>query len=133
MKKVVWLLPLVSLLLAGADISGKWAGAIEVGDSSSGSTVRTPVLAEFMQKSAGLSGKISRRGDDDHAAIRNGKIEGKKVMFECSSAETTTPMKFTLTLDGDRLVGEMKGSVDEGEIVGKVELTREKAGATLEH
>jgi len=132
MKRKLLLLPFLSLLLNAADISGKWAGAIEVGDASSGSTVRTAVLAEFVQKSDGVSGKISRPGDEVQAAIRNGKVQGKKVMFECSSAETATPMKFTLTLDGDRLVGQMKGSVDEGEITGKVELTREKAGASAE-
>jgi hypothetical protein len=126
MKNVFWLLPCLALALSGADVSGKWSGTIDVEDSGSTTTVQV----EFVQKSDLVSGKINRTGGGDEGTIRNGKVEGTKVSFEVVSPETSSPFKFTLTLVNDRLEGEMKGSVDEGEIVGKVKLSREKPGST---
>jgi len=120
MKKAFWILPCLTLLLSGADISGKWAGTIDVEDS--GST--TEVQVELVQKADTVTGKIGRTGGGDDGAIRNGKVDGTKVSFEVVSPQTSSPFKFTLTLLNDRLEGEMKGSVDEGEVVGKVKLTR---------
>jgi hypothetical protein len=120
MKSVLWLLPCVALALNGADVTGKWSGTIEVQDSGSA----TPVQAELVQKSDMVSGKIGRTDGADEGTIRNGKVEGTKVSFEVVSPHTSSPFKFTLTLVNDRLEGEMKGSVDEGEVVGKVKLSR---------
>jgi hypothetical protein len=126
MKKVLWLLPCMALLLSGADVSGKWSGSIDIEDA--GNT--TPVQVELVQKSDQLTGKIGRQGGGDDGTIRNGKVEGTKIFFEVVSSQNSSPFKFTLTLVNDTLEGEMKGSVDEGEIVGKVKLNREKAGST---
>ena len=122
---LIWL-PLV--LGASAEISGTWLGSIEVADTAGGSSVTTPVRAEFEQKANLVSGKIGRREDEQAESIRNGKVEGSKISFEVSSVETTSAMKFNLVLNGDHLEGEMKGTVDSGEIVGKVMLTRQAAG-----
>ena len=116
----------LGLPLAAADISGKWSGTIEIADRNG--PIQTTVHAEFAQKSGSVSGKMGRAGDDD-SPILKGKVEGGAVTFEVSSAETTRPMRFTLKLLGDRLEGEMKGEIDEGEITGKVTLSREKAPA----
>jgi len=126
MKKVFWLLPCLALALSGADVSGKWSGTIDVEDA--GST--TPVQVELVQKSDLVTGKMGRTGGGDEGTIRNGKVEGTKVSFEVVSSQSSNPFKFTLTLVNDTLEGEMKGSVDEGEIVGKVKLNREKPGST---
>ena len=120
MNKAFWILPCLALVLSGADISGKWAGTIDVEDS--GST--TEVQVELVQKADTVTGKIGRSGGGDDGAIRNGKVAGTKVSFEVVSHQTSSPFKFTLTLVNDRLEGEMKGSVDEGEVVGKVKLSR---------
>jgi hypothetical protein len=124
----IWLFLSLPLLLAAGDVSGKWSGSIEVADNAGGSSITTPVKAEFQQKANLVSGKIGRREDEQAEPIRNGKVEGTKVSFEVSSVETTSAMKFSLVLQGDHLEGEMKGTVDSGEIVGKVRLTREAGG-----
>ncbi len=125
MKKLLFVLIALMLPLAASDISGKWSGTIEIADTGNG-PMQTAVRAEFVQKAGSISGKIGRPGDDD-AVIRNGRIDGGQISFEVQSPETTRPMRFSLKLVGERLEGEMKGSVDEGEIVGKVTLSRETA------
>ena len=124
-----WVLLLcLPLALGAADVSGKWTGSIEIADNAGVSTVNTPVRAEFEQKANLVSGKIGRREDERAEVIRNGKVDGVKISFEVSSPETMSAMKFNLTLDGDQLQGEMKGTVDSGEIVGKVRLKRQAGG-----
>jgi len=128
MRRLCLLLWLPLVLGASAEISGTWLGSIEVADTAGGSSVTTPVRAEFEQKANLISGKIGRREDEQAESIRNGKVEGTRISFEVSSVETTSAMKFNLVLNGDHLEGEMKGTVDSGEIVGKVVLTRQTAG-----
>ena len=127
MKKILWLLPWVALALSGSDLTGKWSGTIEIADE--GAT--TPVSVQFVQKADVVLGKIGRTGGGEEESIRNGKVDGKKVSFEVNSAHGL--MKFALTLEEERLEGEMKGTTDDGEIVGKVKLAREKAGAGQSH
>ena len=124
----IWLFLCLPLMLGASDVSGRWLGSIEVPDNAGGSSITTPVRAEFLQKANLVSGKIGRREDEQAETIRNGKVEGTKISFEVSSVETTSAMKFNLVLEGDHLEGEMKGTVDSGEIVGKVRLTREAGG-----
>jgi len=124
MKKL-WLLPCLAVTLWGVDVSGRWSGVIEVDDTSSGTKINTPVKAEFDQKTTPISGKIGRKEDDEAEPIRNGKLEGKTLIFEVRSPETSGAMKFNLVLVSDnRIEGDMKGSVDTGPITGKVKLTR---------
>ncbi len=130
MKKL-WLLPCFTMVLAASDISGKWVGTIEVADDSSGTTINTPVRAEFQQKSNSLSGRIGRKEEDQSEAIRNGKVEGDKIRFEVISAETTGTVKFNLRLEGDRIEGQMQGALDSGPITGKVHLVRQQTQSAL--
>lgn len=116
---LLWTIP-----LAANDISGRWTGIIEVADLSSGTTINTPVKAEFSQKSNLVSGKIGRTADEEPEAIRNGKIEGDRFSFEVLSPEATGTVKFELTVNGNRLEGMMKGAIEIGPISGKVHLTR---------
>ena len=125
MRKL-WLLPCLTMVLTAADVSGKWTGTIEVADDSSGATINTPVRAEFEQKANSLSGKIGRREDDRAESIRNGKIDGKKILFEVTSTETLGAVKFDLTLEDDRMEGQMNSSLDSGPITGKVHLVRQQ-------
>ncbi|MFN7996073.1 MAG: hypothetical protein U0Q18_20855 [Bryobacteraceae bacterium] len=123
MKKL-WLLPCFTVVLAASDVSGKWAGNIEV-EEPGGSTINTQVRAEFRQQADGISGKIGREEDQQAESIRNGKLmEGKRFTFEVSSTEASGIIHFVLTLNGDHLEGEMTGSVDGDPITGKVHLSR---------
>jgi hypothetical protein len=126
MKSLV-LVPLLSLALYGADVTGKWTGKIEVVDPSGENKISTPVKAEFQQKASAVSGKIGRAEDQEIETISNARIDDKRLSFEVQSAEATTPFKFSLVLvSEDRIEGEMKGAIDEGKISGKVVLQKVK-------
>jgi hypothetical protein len=125
--KCIWLLPVLALALYGADITGKWTGNIEVADPSSGDKINTQVKAEFAQKAEAITGKIGRSGDERAEPIRNARIEGKNLLFEVQSPETTGLVKFNLVVvDENRLEGEMQGAIDVGNISGKVTLQKVK-------
>lgn len=128
-----WLIFGLMFSLAGAiaatnalDITGKWSGTIDVKDESSGTNITTPVQVQFQQRDAAISGNIGRAEDNDLVPIKNAKVEGNKIYFEASSGETLGPAKFNLIVDGDHMEGEMKTSVDTGDITGKVKISRQK-------
>jgi len=120
----------ICTVLLGADLSGRWTGTIAVDDTGSGTTITTQVQIEIQQKAEGLSGKIGRIEDQDVVPIKNARMDGDTLSFEAASDETTGPMKFSLKIAGDRMEGTMKGSIDSGDINGKVKLTREKSTAS---
>ena len=124
MRKL-WLLACLTGVLSAADIAGKWTGTVDVEDPTDGTTISTQVRAEFRQQADKISGAIGRQEDKDVESIQNAKLDGKRLTFEVSSAETSGLFKFVLTLDGDRLDGEMSGSMDGNSINGKVHLSRQ--------
>jgi hypothetical protein len=124
MKKL-WLLPCLAAALMAADVSGKWTGNVEVADPTGGSTIDTKVRAELRQKADAITGTIGRQEDQKGESIQNAKLDGKRLTFEVSAAEADGLIKFVLTLDGDRLDGDMSGSMDGTAIAGKVHLSRQ--------
>jgi hypothetical protein len=126
MKKL-WLLPCFAATLLAADVSGKWAGSVDVDDPGGGSVISTQVRADLLQKADAVTGTIGRQEDQSGESIQNAKLDGKRLTFEVSSSETQGLIKFVLTLDGDRLEGEMSGTMDGTPIAGKVHLNRQPA------
>jgi hypothetical protein len=124
MKKL-WLLPCLAATLMAADVSGKWTGTVNVEDPSGGPNIEVRVRADLRQTADAITGAIGRQEDQTGETIRNATLDGKRLSFEVSSTEANGLVKFTLTLDGDRLDGEMSGSMDGSPITGKVHLSRE--------
>ena len=123
--KKLWLLPCLAAALMAADVSGKWTGNVVVDDPTGGSVIDTQVRAELRQNADAITGAIGRQEDQESESIQNAKLDGKRLTFEVSSAETNGQVKFVLTLDGDHLDGDMSGSVDGSPIAGKVHLSRQ--------
>jgi hypothetical protein len=128
--KAIGVLILSVLSLYAADVTGTWKGSVEVADPSNGEKISTEVTAHFEQKSNEVSGKIGRTQDDQPETIRNGKLDGKVLVFEVQPSEATAPLKFSLVMvSDDRIEGDIKGTLDAGSISGKVVLTRSKETA----
>ena len=133
MKRLVRMctvLATLAWLLLAADpatnLSGEWTGTIDVHDTDSGAVASTNVRLSLTHGEASISGKIGRDGDAEVAAIQNARLDGDKLYFEATNADVNGPVKFVLTRQGDQMVGEMRASVDSGEIVGKVKISRQK-------
>jgi hypothetical protein len=123
--KALWLLPCLALSLTAADISGKWAGTIEVEDTASGSTINTNITAEFQQHAEAISGKIGSHQYDEAEPIKNAKLAGgKQFTFEVFTPDSDVPLKFALTLDGNQMDGTMQGQIFDGPIKGTVHLAK---------
>jgi hypothetical protein len=126
MKRLL-LLPILTLAVYAADVTGKWTGSVDVADPANNDKISTPVKADLKQIAATVTGKIGRAQDDNLETIRDGKVEGKILTFNVLPEEATKPMTFTLTLITDnRIEGDMSGEIDVGKIQGKVVLTRSK-------
>jgi len=123
MKKL-WLLPCLAATLMAADVSGKWTGTVNVEDPTGGPNIEVRVRADLLQKVDAITGAIGRQEDQQGETIRSAKLDGKRLTFEVSSTEANGLVKFALTLDGDKLDGEMSGSMDGTAIAGKVHLQR---------
>jgi len=126
MKALGLLLCLAAALIA-ADVSGKWTGQVAVDDPDGSSTIETQVRAELRQTGGSITGTIGRQEEPQGESIRNARLEGNRLTFEVSSAETQGLVKFSLTLNGDRLDGEMSGTLDGTPLSGKVHLQRQNA------
>ena len=109
-----------------ANLSGEWTGTIDVHDTDSGAVVSTNVRMSLTHTDAAISGKIGRDGEADVSPIQNARLDGDKLYFEATNADVNGPIKFVLTRQGDQMEGEMKASVDNGDIVGKVKVSRLK-------
>jgi hypothetical protein len=123
MKKL-WLLPCLAATLMAADVSGKWTGTVNVEDPTGGPNIEVRVRADLLQKADAITGAIGRQEDQQGETIRNAKLDGRRLTFEVSSTEANGLVKFTLTLDADKLDGEISGSMDGTAITGKVHLSR---------
>ena len=125
-KHLKWILPITLLALTahGADIAGKWSGTIVIDDS--GGKIEVPIDLALEQKAGALSGKIGRSQDAERVEIRNAKVDGDKLTFESSSTEHSSSMKFTLTVQGEQMQGEMRGVAQGNDIVAKVSFSRAK-------
>jgi hypothetical protein len=125
--KRLFLLPVLTLAIYAADVTGKWTGTVDVADPANNDKISTPVKAELKQTAAAVTGKIGRTQDENLESIRDGKLEGKTLTFNVLPEEATKPLTFTLTLiTDDRIEGDMSGEIDVGKIQGKVVLTRSK-------
>jgi hypothetical protein len=115
---------------AGADLSGTWRGVIEVNHGGGAPTVNAPVKLRLEQKGNALTGDIGHEAAEAKPVpIQSGSVEGNEIYFEASSEETNGAIRFRLKLQGKRLIGEMRGAVEQGPISGRVELTRETDSA----
>jgi|SRR5215469_9519190 len=117
-------LTLVALTVHAANLAGKWSGVIEINDS--GGKIETPVELYLEHKDGALSGKIGRSNDPQSVEIRNAKVQGDKVTFEAAATESSASMKFSLTIQGEQMRGEMKGVAEGNDIIAKVTFSRAK-------
>jgi hypothetical protein len=114
------LIALFAMTAMAADVTGKWTGTFAPeGQDPSGAFVILKQSGTTLTGSAGPD-------EEQQWPISNGKIEGNKITGEVTSPEGQV-FKLDLTLDGDRIKGDVNSSRDGQPMKAKVELTRVKS------
>ena len=122
MKTLVctFLFAMFAMTALAADVTGKWTGSF----SPEG---QDPSNATVILKQTGTSVTGSAGPDEGQQwPLTNGKLVGNKLTGEVSSPDGMV-FKLDLTLDGDRITGEVAMTHDGQTMKGKIDLTRAKS------
>jgi hypothetical protein len=122
MRSILWAAALFGVCAFGADVSGRWSGTVQF----AGNAEKEPGFVQMKQDGAKITG---RAGPNEERAfdIKSGAIEGSKLHLELAPANGEGPRRavMDLTVDGDRLTGELKIETDEGSRTATVDMKRE--------
>jgi hypothetical protein len=114
------LFSLFALTALAADATGKWSGTFAPeGDNPSGAFV---VLKQTGTTLTGTAGP----DESQQWPIKNGKITGNKITGEVASPEGMV-FKLDLTLEGDKIKGDVNATRDGQPMKATVDLTRQKS------
>jgi hypothetical protein len=103
---------LLSLLLAaawtlsGADLTGKWAGTVDMKQDGEAQTI--PVVMIVKQEGNKLTGTAGP--EDDQHTIQKGVVDGDTVTLEVDGGEAIYYLE--LKVDGDQISGAVKQGTD---------------------
>ena len=114
---------LFSLALAAGDVTGTWKGRYLV-TRTDGTTAEAPACLILEQNGAEVSGS-GGPNEDKQKAFDRARIDGDRVVLEQDHKSGRT-LILTLTMDGDRMKGEMNHGGEEQRPAARVELERQK-------
>ena len=117
------LLPIVMVLMAtAADISGTWSGTLKVTgpDGQSQDDTIHMILKQDGNKLTGTAGPSA----SEQLPIQKGAVDGTKVTMEVPVPKGA--FKFTVTLEGDHLRGDVTMEADGQTMKAKMDATRAK-------
>jgi len=123
MRKLFLVSILSALAVFGADASGKWSGSFIM--SLDGQTRDDVAYFVLTQDGAKITGTVGPNAERQFP-IKSGTIEGNKIKLEVAPAEGPSIALFNLTLDGDRMTGDMTGEGVGRKMSAKVDVKREK-------
>lgn len=122
MKSIlVSLLLLAAWTLSASDLTGKWAGTVDMKQDGDAQTI--PVIMIVKQDGNKLTGTAGP--EDDQHAIQKGVVDGDTITMEVDSGEDIFYLE--LKVDGDQITGAVKQGTD-GEKM-KIALKRVKQDA----
>jgi hypothetical protein len=118
----IFLILALAITAAAADVTGKWSGTFTVAgpDGSAGNS--QPAFLILKQSGSTLTGTAG--GDEaEQWPIENAKIENNKITGTVNPSDGAT-YTVSLTVDGDRMTGEVTVSQGGQTMKGKIELKR---------
>jgi hypothetical protein len=121
MKKLIccFVLSAVALL---ADVTGKWSGTFT--HDEDGQSKTETAYASLKQSGNDITGTAGPSAEQQFP-IKKGSIAGDKITLEVQADEGV--FQVLLTLDGDRMLGEVHGQDGQGnKLMAKLDLKREK-------
>jgi hypothetical protein len=122
MKSIlVSLLLMAAWTLSASDLTGKWAGTVELKQDGDAQTI--PVVMIVKQDGNKLTGTAGT--EDDQHTIQKGIVDGDTITMEVDTGEDIFYLE--LKVDGDQITGAVKQGAD-GEKT-KIALKRVKQDA----
>lgn len=118
----VFLVIALVITAQAADVTGKWSGTYTVIGSDGTAGESSPALLFLKQNGAMLTGTAGA-DESQQFPIDEAKIEGNKLTGSVSPSDGAT-YRVTLTVDGDRMTGEVTISQSGQTIKAKIELKR---------
>jgi hypothetical protein len=119
MKQIALAVLLFTAALMGADLSGTYIGNIYF----DGSDQPNDAKAALKQEGTVITGTIGP--PDRQSDVTGGKIDGSKVTLETVRPDGNVKVVFDLTLDGDRLEGDVTMTRDGETRKAKIKLKRQ--------
>jgi hypothetical protein len=126
--RTTWLTPIFIVLVCGSllgfsdsaapDLTGKWLGTFHVLPQGGGPREDKAVVI-LKQQGDVVTGTLGPT-ESNQMPFRKGKVTGNTVRLEMQGNRVV----FTLTLDGDKLTGEIRDADHESKILAHVDLKR---------
>jgi len=107
--------------LVKQDVSGTWSGSFDM-TLPDGSVQHDSAVLLLKQEGIVLTGSAGP-AQDKQLQIKDGRATGGEVQFSVE-AQGGMPMTFQLHLEGDRLRGDARGEIPDGEIKAEVDVLR---------
>jgi ketosteroid isomerase-like protein len=107
--------------LVKQDVSGTWSGSFDM-TLPDGSVQHDSAMLLLKQDGIHVTGSAGP-AQDKQLQIKDGRATGGDVQFSVE-AQGGMPMTFQLHLEGDRLRGDARGKIPDGEIKAKVDVLR---------
>ena len=118
----IFLIVALALTAAAADVTGKWSGTFTVTGPDGSAGDSNPAFMILKQSGSTLTGTAG--GDEaEQWPIENAKIENNKITGSVNPSDGAT-YTVSLTVDGDRMTGEVTVSQGGQTMKGKIELKR---------
>ena len=109
---------LTSCSLAAGNVTGKWVGIFHVLPQGGGPREDKAVLI-LKQQGEEVTGTLGET-ESKQMPLKKGKITGNSLKIEMEG----NPVVFTLTVDGDKLTGEIRDAHEESKVLARVDLKR---------
>ena len=116
---VVFLVALVAMTAAAADVTGKWSGSFTLGEGGGEGGTAFMVLKQSGTTLSGSAGATA----EEQFPLENAKIDGNKITGSVNASDGNT-YTVSLTVDGDKMSGELTVTAGGQTMKGKIELKR---------
>lgn len=116
---VVFLVALVAMTAAAADVTGKWSGSFTLGDAGGDGGTAFLVLKQSGTTISGTAGGT----EAEQFPLENAKIDGNKITGTVNASDGNT-YSVSLTVDGDKMSGDLTITGGGQTMKGKITLKR---------
>ncbi len=122
MKRLILCLALTAAALF-ADVTGKWTGTAKPEAADAQDAGPFDITFDLTQSGNDVTGTVKTSAQGDSYAVQNGTLDGDTLKMQIPTDHATFDL--ILTVDGDRMSGQAKGSHDGSKLTIKLDLKKQ--------